>query len=48
MNKKFAINLVLALAVAFPLIGQQQTPPQERTAGQEQQPPRKRRFLTNS
>lgn len=39
MNKKFAMSLVLAVAVAFPLIGQEQTPPQEQVAGQEQQPP---------
>ncbi len=39
MNKKYALSLVLALAVAFPLMGQEQTPPKEQVAGQEQQKP---------
>jgi len=39
MNKKYAMSLVLALAVAFPLIGQEQQEPQETPVPQEQQLP---------
>ena len=36
MNKKYAMILVLGLALAFPLIGQEQVPPQEQAPGSEE------------
>ena len=49
MNKKYAMTLVLALVLAFPLMGQEQTPPQEQAPGTEQVPyePKEETAYTN-